>query len=254
MRGMIKIAITSLLLIAGTQLVQAQGRELFGTPAYSVEDTSMVYRIKYNGSSTACISNTATTVILVDGTVSTTLTTLGTSNTVNGLMTAMMACTNSAGAKNFQVELLCAISGDVISNNVIAGTIILNDGQWHEAVKWDTSQCLHYDACSYGDEQGRRWVSTIYGQPGGTGDLTLNVYIDGNRVYDKYITSPVYVPASITGITNLNTAVNYVNVYENLAGHTSYGLLVPPKSKCLIRATRATSATTGGIGGLISTL
>lgn len=225
-----------------------------GASAYKTEDSSYVMRIKYNGSdSTAAISNSAIGVVLRDGTGITTPIIIPT--TASALLAAMEAATNSSGTKNFDVEYVNCLSGDTVSNNIITSSATwtsLADGQWHEVLKWDTSQCLHYDACSYGDNAPARWLTTIYGQPGGTGDLTLNVYLDGTEVYEKVITSPYYVFGQISTTTNTNTAINVVNVWENLGSATTYGIYAAPKQRVHVRATRATTGTTGSIGGLMT--
>lgn len=257
MNRMIKFAVISLLVAGAMQAVNAQVVETKAVPGvsvYNTEDTPKVFRIKYNGSSTtATISNSVDTLWIKDADASGITTVIMTGN-AGATLTSMLAATNSTGSKNFQVELVNALAADTISNVVLAAAnVSLADGQWHEVVKWDTSQSKTYNTCSYGDGASARWLTTLYGNPGGTGDLTLNVYLDGTEVYSKVITSPYYVPAQITSTTNTNTAINVVNVWENLGSATTYGIYVAPKSKCLIRATRATTATTGSIGGLLTT-
>lgn len=247
------IAVLSGVLTVNAQIVTTSAQP--GIPIWNSEDTAPVFRVKYNGSATtASISNSATTVVVTDGAVATTITPSGATQTAGATLAAIAACTNAAGALNFQVELLNALTADVVSNTMLAGTANVNllDGKWHEVVKWDTSAILHFDCCSYGDGSAQRWLNTIYGQPGGTGNLTLDVYIDGTKVWEKLILLPIYTQGAVVGGTNASTTVQDWAVNENLGTSTDYGILVPAKSKCLIRATRATTATTGGLGGMIT--
>ena len=248
-------------LIAGEIYAQMPGQpSLPGVAAYATADATAAFRIKYNGSAaTATISNTPLQMVVVDDTVSTTIVFTNTATyTAAGIKALIEACTNSAGAMNYKCEYWGMISTDIVSNRVVQQTNVnMADGKWHtDLLKIDTSTALEYDAVSYADSVPERWLSKIYGDPLGTGNVGLSVYIDSGsgytQVYGKTITSPVYVPDSMASITNVTTAVNVVGVDESLAFGTVYGLRIPQNAKCLVRATRATTATTGGIGALLT--
>jgi hypothetical protein len=102
-------------------------------------------------------------------------------------------------------------------------------------LKIDTSTALEYDAVSYSDTVSERWLSKIYGDPTGTGDVGVRVYIDQGSgytlAYGKTITSPVYAFTQISSTTNTNTAINVVSVMEGFSDDAIYGLRVPQKAK-----------------------
>lgn len=256
-----KIMAFIMALVVGCGFASAQqAGGLPGVWAYGTADATAAFRIKYNGSAaTATISNTVDSIIVVDDTVTTTIPTpaASTASTIEGLIEA---CTNVAGAKNYEVELWGMISTDIVSNRIVAATAVsLADGKWHtDVLKIDTSTALEYDAVSYADNISERWLSKIYGDPAGTGDVGIKVYIDQGSgytlAYGKTITSPIYVLAAASGtLTNNPTAADaVVSVNEAFSDNAVYGLRVPQKAKCLVRATRATTATTGGIGAMFT--
>lgn len=228
--------------------------EKTGTPAYKPHDGCAAIRIKYNGSaSTATVSNSLNKVMLVDDTVTTTAP-MAESATLATLVGLMRVATNSAGTKNFQIEYVGGLAADVPSNAVLpAASINLADNKWHEILTWDTSAALHFDTVSYGEVSPDRWLSKIYGVPGGIGTVTVTAYIDGTEKYRHVKTSPdVPFMTNVVGSLTFNSN-DVVNLDLNLGDGFTKGLMVPQKSRLLIRATRSVTATTGGIGGLITT-
>jgi len=229
-----------------------------GMVSYVTDDISPAFRVKYNGSdATATVTVTTNTIVLVDGTGGTT--TCNITNTAAYLLADMKAATNASGKRNFSVEYVGAISSDSLTGNVLAASAAsLTDGQWHEVALIDTSRQLQWNACSYGDNVPERWLTSIYGYPLGTGDATVTVYIDSGAGYtevDKFFqTSPIYVWASASGTltNNPTTADATVNLNRQYSRDLVYGLRVPARAKCLVRAARATTAGSGSVGATYS--
>ena len=227
-----------------------------GMVSYVTDDISPAFRVKYNGSdATATVTVTTNTIVLVDGTGGTT--TCNITNTAAYLIADMKAATNATGKRNFSVEYVGAISSDSLTGNVLAASAAsLTDGQWHEVALIDTSRQLQWNACSYGDNVPERWLTSIYGYPLGTGDATVTVYIDDGDGYsevDKFFqTSPIYVPGSMASITNVSTADATVVLNRQYSKDLVYGLRVPARAKCLVRAARATTAGSGSVGATYS--
>ncbi len=89
-------------------------------------------------------------------------------------------------------------------------------------------------------------ITSIYGDIGGTGNITVEIYLNQTQKYQSSVVSPVYVPAANTGASNsviqaadeVSTGILDIPLYFN----------VGKDQDCLVKATRATTGTTGGIG------
>ncbi len=89
-------------------------------------------------------------------------------------------------------------------------------------------------------------VDRIYGQPTGTGTVTVTAYVNGQAAWQRAYTSPTYaLGATATGAT---IQVDSVNVDE------ATSIRVGPTDSLIIRAVRATSAlpTSGNIGASLN--
>lgn len=211
---------------------------------YNTYDDAPAIRIKYNGdATTATISNGAVAMVLVDDTVTTNIA-IDPAATWATIMGYMQAATNSSGVRNFQVEYVNAVAGDLASNIVAFSNVDLSDGKWHEVCKFDTSACLFYSTASYGDGIGQRTLKSIFGDIKGTGDTTYKVYVDGAEKFSHYVQSPVL---SIMGIGSITNAC-YTNAVVSGVIDINPGIWVGPEDVVSVRAARATTATTGGIG------
>lgn len=230
--SMIGIALISGISFAADPIVQS---------VYNGADTANAIRIKYNGSGAATISNTINVITLTDAGTANTIT-MSAASTYADLLGSISAATNSSGVANFQAELVNAISTDTVSNKVVAASdnTALTDGKWHEVLPIDTSAALFYSSASYGDGIGARVLKNIFGDITGTGNVTLGVYVDGALKYSKVIQSPAY--SSVDG--------TIVSTNANVSAEVSLGSGIPVGGgqKVAVRATRATTATTGGIG------
>jgi len=220
-----------------------------GVVSYNQEDTSAYLRMKYSGSeSTATWTNSTSASIVTIGTDTYTFTFSGT-DTVAAVKGYYDKQDN---LRCFYVNGLAADApdGDVvvpIENSAIA--IDLSDNQWHEVLVADTTEELHFSTTSYG-QGGRsgtygtgRYLKWIYGNCVGTGDITVNVYVDGVEKFEKVIVSPGTTGAN----TNLNDVVTVGQLNIVIPGK---GIYVGPTQRCLVRATMASTATSGSIGAM----
>lgn len=176
--------------------------------------------------------------------------TLASTNTISELVTAMASISNAAGEKLLTIDANCSLSDDEFSTRVLTETNTIQAGAWGRAATWDTSVALHYNVYlpgkieESGGQESRKVVRNWYGLPGGYGDVTLNIYHDGVEKYASTIRSPVWL------ISNTNTAAaggdyasNNVVVLDQMINWPC-----PRRTDVLFRATRASTATTGGLG------
>jgi len=238
MKNRMKIGIALLSMIVLASVASAEQRGLY---KFAEADKTPAMRIKYNGSaSTATFTNSTTAFVVVDDTV--TSTESRSAGTYANLASTVLAATNSAGKKNFEIEYVGAIAADVYSNNVIAATatVDLTDGKWHNIGLMDTSAIIAYPVGVPGSDVGNFYVDSIYGNLTGTGDITLDVYIDGAKVWENYIVSPTY--SSSDGSIYLTNNIVSVNI------ELPSGIMASSGKPVAVRATRATTATTGNLG------
>ena len=171
-------------------------------------------------------------------------------DTFTEVAAAIEACTNSAGKKLLTVVRDCvAAQTETISNNVVTGSITLKAGEAGTVYKWITGNVKHYDcfipASGHGVKRGNAVLEKIYGNVGGTGNITLNIYVDGTEKYEKVIRVPTYYAtdaANLSNITNTADQVSAAQLDERI------DFWVGAKQDCLVRATRATTATLGSLG------
>ena len=211
--------------------------------AWKAADSSEAIRVKYKGSATATIQIAAAAVTVVDDGNSTAIA-LTTAFDIDDLTAAVAAVTNASGVRNFECQKWAALGADTVSNKFIAASAAtLTPNLWEYHAAWDTSGAKHYDVVPSGlirdTIQGAFVIDRITGEPDGTGAVTVNVYENDTVVWKKTFASPVYVPALVAAT---NTAVNTISLDEEVGIRAKEGI------RYLIRATRATTATTGGIG------
>jgi hypothetical protein len=223
---------------------------------WNSEDTAPAIRV-YNGYtdniSIQCGTNAMGNVIITDGTTSSNIMNQGLL-TVAQVVTYMSAYTNASGERLLTVDYYGVLAADSTSNLFLVAAITNKPGKWTTALKVDTSQAKFHSTylpgATLGGSGTRKVLTDIYGDIGGTGNITLSAYANGTKVYQKTIVSPVYVWAAITGVTNLNTtddvSPGYIHEQVNIPFNGSESIM--------IRGARATTATTGGIGASIKVL
>ncbi len=164
---------------------------------------------------------------------------------------AIVACTNASGTKTLSVDDGASLSTDTLLANLLTGTYTADENQWAELL-WDTSQCKFYQVylpkASVSPGSTALKVTRIIGEPTGTGTVTVNVYVEKVEKDRRVFESPYYVlPATWLSdgnavSTNANTSVDTINldIPVEVTKGSSQGVI--------IRATRATTATTGVLG------
>ncbi|MAH50017.1 hypothetical protein CMI37_29630 [Candidatus Pacearchaeota archaeon] len=213
---------------------------------WTAADGAAAFKIKYVGSGVGSNAITATTITLYDDAVATAYVMGDTSTNLASLLALLNTTTNVSGTRNFRTKLWAGLAADLPSNNLVAVSLVaLTPNTWTDTAKWDTSAVKRYDVVTaelIGDNvTGGEKITSIYGDLTGTGDVTLNVYDNGSSVYQQTIVSPIYRAASdVTYLTN-----DVVNL-ENLQLGT--GIRIKQGKVGFVRAARATTATTGGIG------
>ena len=94
-------------------------------------------------------------------------------------------------------------------------------------------------------------IESVVGYPGGTGALTLGIYQSGVLIDEQVIASPTYVFAAtlLTGGTNVNT--NTLGVINDVNLNVPLNIRSLGAQPIIIRASRATTATTGVLSAVI---
>lgn len=223
---------------------------------YTAYDSGKAIRIKYepdNSTNTATITVAAAAVTLASPDVITGqgTNTLGAGlacTNVGDLIRNIQAITNATGFHPFEVHAWNALSADPVSNLFVAASAdTLTHKTWEYHCAWDTSASTNYGVVAssmVGDSVlGGFTIDSVKGEPDGTGNLTLRVYEDGTVIWKKTVTSPYYVPALGGSLSNY-AAITTVTLDQPV------GIPADNGKTYLIRATRATSATTGGLGVL----
>jgi len=240
MRNKIRV-IVGLFLLAALGVVHAAQD---GVTIFNEADEAKALTVRYRGNAAATITNTTTTVICSDGGTLTTIT-MEEADTMAELVADINAATNSSGDRNFSADYYCTLSTDVPSNKVIAASLLtISDGKQYSFLTMDTSAFKSFDVARTSADLANGIKSSsaltltgITGVPGGTGDATISVYVDDDMKYQYSEENPVY-SSSDGSIFNTNAIVALNLVLELYAG----------KERVHVRAARATTATTGGVG------
>lgn len=244
-----KILYTALALFAlGVLSVNAQ--TLFAN--YDASPAIRIYN-GYTGSLSVVVSGSGTGfVATVDG-LANTLNGDGSDDTVAEIAALFAACTNASGTAALLVDTSVSLSTDSTDAELLSGTYTASAGEWLE-LPWDTSAALHYDASIQKAPQfkpgtmidvSERWhvpgvIKNVYGDIAGTGNVTVSIYVNGTAKFTQVVPSPRYE----LGAGGTNVANNAVYLQDLNIPQIAYG----PQDAVLIRAARATTATTGSIG------
>jgi len=219
---------------------------------YIGADSAEAFQIKYIGSGGAATSVWAATTLTL---TATDLAGGGTislqTQTVAGVISDLYSATNSSSQPIFKMVKWGSIGTDATSNQFITATNVLQRKQWTKVGKWDTSAHLSYNVVPGYMNSDRvetdKDIHRIYGEPDGTGNVTLRIYEADTEKWKQTITSPVYVMPSVVNGGGLytNTTDNVVTLDEEVNFPTA------SSKRYLIRATRATTATTGALGVMV---
>lgn len=219
-----------------------------------VQDKSVAMRVKngYSATLTIVVTGSGTNFTVACDANTNTVDGAGATDTIAELAAAFVACTNAAGTKSLVCDTDCALSADSTDGELLDGTYTAAPGKFLELL-WDTSAALHYDVYLPGGVygSGSYKLQKVTAYPGGTGNVTMGIYQGGVLIAQQVITSPVYVNAAtyLTGGTNINT--NTLGVVADVNIDWPLNIRSVGAQAILIRASRATTATSGVISAII---
>lgn len=201
--------------------------------AWRSEDSSTPFLIRVKDNSVATIAVSSNTVTIANTTYSTTTNISLTSRTVSDVVGIINSFVNSSGGRIYDAVIYEALGTDSVAGTALKtlSAVRIPTDSWCRDVKWQTAQCLHFSVVPdvvFGDgaRMGGYYIKDIYGDIGGSGAITVIVYVNGNKVYQTSTTGTTS-PISIT---------------------FARGIYVGVGQRVLVRAVRATTASTGGIG------
>lgn len=219
---------------------------------YRTHDDSPALRI-HNTSKYKCVitiagdSNSGNTVVI--GSTSTTVDMSGTAiDTIAELAAAIEAATDDDSKTPLEVESYtgAAATSESVDDELMVEAVTIEAGDWGE-LEWDTSDTKHYGAyvprAQDGNARGTVRVKSVYGSIGGTGDITLVGYLNQVECFRKVIDSPIY-KWSAAGTTETWAADDVTPGEIDIP----VDIIVGTDKGFLMRASRATTGTTGGIG------
>jgi hypothetical protein len=209
-------------------------------------DTSIALRFKNFGAEDAVFNfdagDSATNNITIGSTVNTLDFSGAGADTIVEIAALIAAVTNSAGVPVLLMDTRCALGTDSTDDELLDTQTITVPAKvgsvesWGELL-WDTSVHLSYDIYIPAALQDPNKVRSpldidhIYGNPLGTGDGTLSIYIGGELAWQYQM-------------PELFAATNAVRAEVQIPAL---------KESVLIRAARATTATTGHVGVKMTT-
>ena len=214
--------------------------------AWTDYDAASPLLVRYVGSeSIHSLQVTASTIVQITATTTTTTTYNGFA--LSAVKAALQAAEDDDGNKDWEVVYAAGIAADAVADNdliVAAATTI--GREWNSIVKWDVSNELHYDCVVShmvnDNVVGPAKITHVFGEPLGTGDATVSVYVDGVRKYYQMIISPVYVlgVASTTNVANVSIDLSQLIDLGD-------GVDVGKASMAFVRVARAVCSS-GGLG------
>lgn len=226
---------------------------------YATEDKSVAFRIK-NGYDTEVVTfavtagDSAANYCLIQtpgGTlVSNVLDWSGAgADEISEIATNITAtCTNAEGEALLQVDVQMSLAADSTDDELLDGTsVVIQPGQWGDGGLWDTSISpyiynVYIPGSTVGGGQEAKFIKHIGGEIGGTGNVTVEIYIDRDLVWEKEFTSPMYVVNATSA--NSTTSEAY-GADDTLCLDISPQIPITRSQNCFIRAKRATTGTTG---------
>ena len=209
---------------------------------YESADGSAAIRFKNTGSELVTINifdaGAAATNTVVIGSTSNTIDGSGAIDTVAEFSAAIAACTNSAGNNVLVMDTDCALSADSTDAELLTGAYTaaakVGGRETTGELLWDTSVCKFYSAYIADSQVDRKrsdvTVTTLSGNPIGTGDVTAGIYLDGTLVWEMLMPE-VYAYSNDTATVALPVDVS----------------IPAGKNAVMVRYSRATTATTGMI-------
>lgn len=237
------------LITALAVMVLLAGQAVAGSIVSKAYDAGIALRVKnsFTGDLSIVVATNGEHIVITCDGNATTLTAGTSYDTISELAAGIAACTNTSGEASLTVNAEPSLAADSTDEELLDGTYTAVSGKWLNLL-WDTSAAKHYSVYlpsrTYQTGVGAYRVSRVVGEPTGTGDVTLSIYKAGTLVNRQVITSPIYVPGT-GGATNSYTADNTVNVDWDV------GIPFGGDEAVIVRAARATTATTGILGAVI---
>jgi hypothetical protein len=186
-------------------------------------DENLVVVVQTAGAGAANTFTIGSTVNTLDGS--------GATDTVTEWVALINTYTNSGGFLVLEGRHDTSLAADSTDNELLSGTYTALPGRW-VTLPWDTSVVAGVSYSNgYRSNDAKATITPnyildhIYGSLGGTGALTLTVYLDEVQVYSKVVGSP--------GEPEL------LDIDLNIP--------VKPSQKLSVQAAFATSGTTGNI-------
>lgn len=244
--------LATVLLVAGVSFGQS-------VRAWQSEDSSPALRIYNNSTSNGVFQGSNTVVWITSDTLKASVGTNSFTN-ISDFASIVANFTNAAGKKNFQVDYNCSLAGDACWKTLLATTKTVSPGTWGTAFVWDTSTCLFFSLYFPGPNVGGSgnagfdWnMLDVYGNIGGSGNLTIDAYSGGVKFFERVFVSPLYIPdTQASSSTNLMRTDEVGPGQLSLNGANVVRMPIGYSEDILVRANRATTATTGGIGAVKS--
>lgn len=177
----------------------------------------------------------AATNTVVVGSQSTTITgAADTTDTVAEFGAAILACTNATGELPLTVDMACSLSAASTDGELVTGAYTAAAGEWLE-IPWSTADADFYSvyvpaAGMSNFHRGNVTVGKLFGNPTGTGNATVSVYIDGTWASGALLPE-IYAYSNNTAAVELPLDIG-INAFK----------------KSVLVIVDRTTATTGNIG------
>lgn len=174
----------------------------------------------------------------------------GTTDTVSEVVELMtQLVTNRAGKSVMEIDYNCSLGTDSTDDELSdAQNVSIQPGEIG-VITWDTSDSKFFSTYipnstkSWAPHPSRKQIDGIYGTAGGTGDITLNIYKNGTEVFEEVITT--------NGVGAYTQDWTGASRLSSFFGSLRMG--IGNGEDTMIRATHATTGTSGGIGVNVKT-
>ncbi|NQV20098.1 MAG: hypothetical protein HQ511_01640 [Rhodospirillales bacterium] len=164
-------------------------------------------------------------------------------DTVTEVAAMLAAVTNNSDRVVIDVDYKSVVLGsEATDDELIAGTVTINPGDWGAPYLWDTSDTKHFRIyIPPGNKQIPRkglHIKSAKLNAGGTGGVTVTGYINSTKVYSHSVISPTYM--WVDGSTSITNATEAGQLELPL------DLYLGKDSGFTLSADRVTTGTTGG--------
>jgi len=222
-----------------------------------VEDASAAMRVKngYDTTLTIVVASAGGAITGVVGGVDFDLTIGGgTNDTITEVATSLSALTNASGTTSLTVNKEPSLNADSCDAELLDGTYTAAAGEWLELL-WDTSTHLSLDlyfpSRTYQTGVSAYILKKVQALPTGTGNVTASIYKGGTLIASKVITSPIYVNPETLVAGGTNAVTNTYGTVTTVNLDWELDMPFTGKDAVIVRATRATTLTSGVISATI---